>query len=82
MVVTDKCVDDLFETLKSEMYLPTETQILGLDCIRPLRVEGTAWRYELRGYVKALIASGVISARSMNWLEERLFVRNETNQYA
>lgn len=74
MVVTDKCVDDLLETLKSQMYLPTEAQILCLESIRPSRVEEIAWCYELRGYVKALVASGVTSDRTIGWLEERLFV--------
>lgn len=73
MVATKQSVDDLFEEIKLQMYLPTDIQILCLECIRPQRIHDVAWRYELRGYIKAMVASGVVSSRTMIWLEENLF---------
>lgn len=73
MVVSEKCVDDLFETLKSHMYLPNDAQVLCLECFRPSHFSEVAWRYELRGYMKALVATGVASSKTIIWLEEHLF---------
>lgn len=76
MLKSEHCVETLFNQLVEKMYMPSDQQLLCLDCIKPQIIHDMGWRYELRGYVKALVASGVTSSSTITWLEERLFGEN------
>ena len=79
---SNQCLIDLFMHLEEKLYMPSDLHLRYLDSIRPDNLHDMTWRYELRGFVMALIACGVTAANTLIWLDNILFGNSQEERVA